>query len=321
MKKITIIKSLVTAILLSNVLLLTSCIKNRNDGAVDFSQLAPIVQILEGGLQKFGSQALVFPSTDLSDDVFFHVNYAATTVAQVDIVVNLAVDDAALAAYNAEHPSATYVKMPAALYEFTQTRVTVKAGQSYSDAIKFTVHPSLADPTISYMLCISITDAQGIKISGNFGTIYFHIIGNPLAGNYDMTGTRYNYNGSVPWTGPPAAVPPGNVGTTNYAAVITAFPESGTTVRMEMGNIPDPVGGLLAQYYISAAGNPSAFSAIQFNQGNSWDQGYSNTDRFIVGYIPPSPTQKPQFRLVTHYNNALGGAGNDRIVDQTFMHQ
>ena len=318
MKKSTVLKSLVAIVLGSNVLLFSSCIKNRNDGAVDFSQLAPMVQIVEGGLSKFSSQALVFPATDPADDVFFHANYAAKSTAPTDITVNIAVDDAALNAYNASHTD-QYVKMPANLYEFTQTQVLVKAGQTYSDAIKFTVHPNQADPTVSYMLCLSITKADGNQISGNFGTIYYHIIGNPLAGNYNMTGTRYNYTGQVVWAGPPSAVPAGGA-TTAYSGVITAFPRSARTVQIDMGNVPEPVSGSLAQYFITGNGTTNPFSSIQVDQGTLWDQGYSNTDRFILNYIPPSPTQKPAFRLITHYNNTTGGAGNDRIVDESFSH-
>jgi hypothetical protein len=83
-----------------------------------------------------------------------------------------------------------------------------------------------------------------------------------------------------------------------------------------MGNVPDPAGGA-AYYFIT--GSPT-FSTISYNFSSTFQAGYSNIDKFNRGYVPPSPTQKPAFRLVTHYNNSTGGAGNDRIIDETFLH-
>ena len=330
MKKQLLLKQLSAIAITCSMLLLASCVKNRNEGATDFSQLAPIMQIPEGGLTHFSSSALLFPASDLSDTARFHVNYAATTTAPTDIVVTLAYDAAALAAYNAANPTATYEKFPDSIYSFTQTRVTVKAGQSYSDLVKLVVYPSKIDPSKSYMLPISITDAQGIRISGNFGTIYYHVIGNPLAGDYQDYGMRYNYTGAVPWSGPaaglglatapgvpPAGVPAGYTATTTYNFVTTFSPVDAHTVQGTMGNVPDPAGGS-AYYFVTGNTN---FSSITYDFSNTFKSGYSNIDKFVRGYVPPSPTQKPAFRLITHYNNAAGGAGNDRIIDESFTHK
>lgn len=329
MKKQSSLKKLVAITMACSMFFLASCVKNRNDGAPDFSQLAPIMQLLEGGLTHFSSSALLFPAADISDTAGFHVNYAATTTAPKDIVVTLAYDAAALAAYNADNPTATYEKFPDSIYSFTQKQVTIKAGQSYSDLVKLVVYPSKIDPSKSYMLPISITDAQGIRISGNFGTIYYHVIGNPLAGAYQDYGMRYNYTGSVPWAGPaaglglatapgvpPAGVPAGYTGTTTYNFVTTFSPKDAKTVQGTMGNVPDPAGGS-AYYFVT--GN-ATFSSITYDFSSTFKSGYSNIDKFVRGYRAPSPTQKPAFRLITHYNNTTGGAGNDRIIDESFTH-
>ncbi|HMC99434.1 MAG TPA: hypothetical protein VKH37_04745, partial [Ferruginibacter sp.] len=94
MKKSLIFGKLVAIVLLSSTLLFTSCVKNRNDGAVDFSQLAPVMQILEGGMVHFSASALLFPASDPVDTAYFHLNYAATTTAPKDITVTLAYDAA-----------------------------------------------------------------------------------------------------------------------------------------------------------------------------------------------------------------------------------
>ena len=85
MKKQLLLKQLSAIAITCSMLLLASCVKNRNEGATDFSQLAPIMQIPEGGLTHFSSSALLFPASDLSDTARFHVNYAATTTAPTDI--------------------------------------------------------------------------------------------------------------------------------------------------------------------------------------------------------------------------------------------
>ena len=183
-----IIASLVTVLFMG---IFTSCVKSRA-GRTDFSGLAPIVEIPEGGFQNFGNTALNFPASDASDTNFFHVDYAAVDLAPKDITVTLSVDAAALAAYNANPANVfKYEAFPDSIYSIQKT-VTIKAGQHYSDAIPLVVFPSKVDPSKNYMLPLSITDAQGNAISGNFGTIYFHFVGNPIAGSYKWDFTRHN---------------------------------------------------------------------------------------------------------------------------------
>ena len=52
--------------------------------------------------------------------------------------------------------------------------------------------PCTLDPTKNYMLPISITDGDGVDLTGNFNTMYFHAIGNPIAGSYGELWTRWN---------------------------------------------------------------------------------------------------------------------------------
>jgi len=334
MKRSLIFKNLVAIVLVSSVTFLASCVKNRNDGAVDFSQLAPIMQIPEGGLKNFATSALVFPGTDLSDTAYFRANYAATTVAPSDVAVTFSVDDAARVAYNASHTD-QYEKMPDSLYKFLVTSTTVKAGQSYSDVMKLTIYPYKVNTSKSYILPITITNASGVNISGNFGTIYYHIIGNPLSGDYQDYGQRLNYTGAVTMTAPAAGLPlatapgvpspvfpAGGTVSNNYNFITSFAPEIAVTVSGTIGNVPDPAGG--SAYYYVSGGDP-AFSFINYDFASTWynsgsGTGYSNTERWVRGYVAPSPTQKPAFRLITHYNNALAGAGNDRIIDETFLH-
>ena len=178
----------------------SSCVKSR-PGETTFNGLGPTVLIPEGGMQNFSSDAILFPPTDPVDTTWFHLNYAATNVAPVDEVITIAIDPNALAAYNALG-GIQYTIFPDSIFSFTTTTVTVKAGQSYSDAVPLIMFPSKIDLLDNYMLPISITAAPaGSTISSNFQTIYYHLIGNPIAGLYNQEWIRYNTATQTP---PPA---------------------------------------------------------------------------------------------------------------------
>lgn len=169
----------------------SSCLKSVS-GNTDFSSLKPQVIIPEGGIANFGLDALLYPPTDVSDTTFFHVNYAATDVAPKDEVITLAVDTKALDAYNALGGD-KFALFPDSIFSFTSTTVTIKKGNNYSDLIPLIVYPGKIDLTKNYMLPISITTAPaGSTISGNYTTIYYHLIGNPIAGVYKWDWTRWN---------------------------------------------------------------------------------------------------------------------------------
>jgi hypothetical protein len=204
-----------------------SCVKSR-EGRTDFENLKPTVLIPEGGLSNFGSQTLVYPPTDNADTVNFHVNYAATDVAPADEVIGIAIDDAALAAYNAANGT-NYQKFPDSIYSFAaSSNITVPKGANYSSNIPFIVFPSKVDPTVSYMLAITIkTVPTGATLSSNFATIYYHFIGNPIAGAYTWDWTRWN---AADTTGTPTG--------TSFKGQSTIFsPDDPNTIEVYAGYI------------------------------------------------------------------------------------
>jgi hypothetical protein len=310
MKENLIFKNLIAIVLAGSTMFLASCVKDRNTGATDFSQLSPIVQITEGGMAKYSSQSLLFPASDVSDTAYFTVNYAATNVAPSDISVTLAYDAAALAAYNAANPTAINAKFPDSIYRFTQTSVVIKKGQNYSDPIKLTVFPYKVDPSKNYMFPISITDAGGNKISGNFGTIYFHFIGNPLAGTYNNVGTRYNYTGVVGYTG--GAIP-GGYTTAACGTPKVLAPLSSTVTTTYYANLG---AGTDRDYYFSYDPAVSLTNVgVDFTQ--SFKDGISNIGVFIHTYDPVLR----KIHILSTYNNLPAAAGADRIVEETMTHQ
>jgi hypothetical protein len=175
------------------VLSLSSCVKNYRANETDLNDLKPTANIVEGGLYQFSTQALLFPGSDDVDTATFHVNYAAVSVAPANEVFTLAVDPAAITNYNTSGGGLQYEILPDSCYSFTATSVTVAKGQTYSDAIPVIFYPSKIDGQKNYMLPISLTNAPaGITISSNIGTLYYHFIGNPIAGSYTENWRRWN---------------------------------------------------------------------------------------------------------------------------------
>jgi len=308
---------------------LTSCLK-KNDATIDIDNLSNPVFTLEwiqnggtninSGLQYFAQGALTYPATHTSDTTTFSVRLTGADYPKSDIAVTIAPDTKALLD-NFKVDGITYEAMPDSVFKLLNTTGTIKAGTGVA---YFTIvfYPSKINPTRNYMLAPTVTSPTNYKVSTNFGHIYFHTIGNPLAGAYKTTGSRLNYSGGVSWSGPPAAYPAGFTdGTTSaYNTTVIAAPVNPKTVKLIMGNVPEPAPGSGSSYYY-ITGTDAAFTNITYNMGSNFAAGYSNISQYILNYVAPTATQKASFHLITKYNNAAGNAGSDRIIDQTFTQQ
>ena len=179
MKKISILTACIAA-------LLTGCLKD--DPNVDFGSLKPTVEIINSGLGYFSSASLTFPSDTLV--VPIQINLASVNRLDKDITVTFGVDDQALQDYNSLG-GAQYERMPDSSYSLPTTTVTIAAGQRLV-TVDISFYHHTFDPSKSYMLPISITDADGVDLTSNFNTQYFHVIGNPIAGTYEQYWSRWN---------------------------------------------------------------------------------------------------------------------------------
>ncbi|HUP10626.1 MAG TPA: DUF1735 domain-containing protein [Niastella sp.] len=190
MKSNIIIKTLKLTGFILPVLFLASCLKDKNEMAdLSGSTTPSIVEIHEGGLGNFANSAIILTSME-PDSLVFHVNLASEQTFDHDVTVTLDYDEAALNAYNASS-DLKYEKFPDSIFSFPTKQITIPAGQRAVE-VPFVVLADKVDLKKSYMFPISVTDAGGNVKSGNFGTIYYHLIGNPLAGPYTWDFTRYN---------------------------------------------------------------------------------------------------------------------------------
>ncbi|MBI1780303.1 MAG: DUF1735 domain-containing protein [Sphingobacteriales bacterium] len=210
----------------------SSCIKDANAGT-EVVGLKPTVLIVEGGMGQFSHQSLLFPGSETIDSMTFHLNYAATDVAPADINITLGIDAAALTAYNTANPTQTYAIFPDSTFSFKSTSVTIKKGQSYSNDIQVYFYPNKMDYGKNLMLPISIKDGAGNNLSSNFNTLYYHLIGNPYAGNYTATGYFYHpsspraisrQKSASPLNSVDFSIELGDLGGNGYIAIFTTDP-------------------------------------------------------------------------------------------------
>jgi len=159
--------------LLALIMLLSACLKDKP--AVDFSTVGTIIEILPvngGGLESFDGAELNFDPAETIDSAAIVLNIASPNALNTALTISMAVNDDIRTTYNAANP-VQYDVFPDSLYSFPVTSVIIPAGK-HLDTLQVYFYPSKIDTTQNYMLPISIHDAQGQTISGNFGTIYFH---------------------------------------------------------------------------------------------------------------------------------------------------
>jgi hypothetical protein len=260
-----------------------SCVKSVS-GRTDFESLAPTVLMSDGGMANFTANALLFPPTDPADTTYFHVEYAATSTAPQDEVVTIAIDQAALDAYNAQGGN-QYAIFPDSIYSFTTTSVTIPKGNNFSAGIPLIVFPEKINLLDNYMLPISIKVApKGSTISSNYTTIYYHLIGNPIAGLYSQEWIRYN-----------KAVASGTPDFDQDLSPGVFAPLDGTTVSIASGTGTVYVltftntGGVLSNFQVSF--DPSSLTGLTITGGPT-----------IIKADPTTKTYEFNFT----YNNASG---------------
>ncbi len=306
--------------LAASAIFFTGCLKDTPE--TDFSTVGTLAEIgtsslngnlnaPSGGLDYFKQATLPAFNSSAPYQVTFDVNIASPYPPNKDVNVTLGVDDSKRTAYNALG-GVQFDAAPDSIYSFPVKTAVIKAGTRLA-TFTITFFPDKIDPSHSYLVPIAITDASGIQVSGNLGTIYIHNLGNPLAGPYTVTGTRYNYNGNVTWDGNPASVPvAGYVATTNLAGVKLSAPDDTKTVEVAFANV-----GAGYNYILSWDGTAGGALGIDY----TFTSVYSNFQTVLVSFQRPDATHKAAFHIITHYNNAAGGAGNDRIMDESFVHQ
>lgn len=220
---------------------LISCVKDRNDLATDFTNLQDHVLLENGGLGNFSGSNVRFSGSDTTSFDIRTV-LASVNLPTSPIKVTIAYDAAKIAAYNLANGT-NFQAFPAGSYALKTTTLTIPSGQqSASTSIEFYVTD--LDPTVSYLLPVTITDASGKALTTNQNTLYFNVIGNVIAGNYKWDFTRYN----TPTPTPPVS----SLSFTGETATFIA--DSPTQVEVTSGYFIEP------RYVITFSNNNGVLS-------------------------------------------------------------
>jgi hypothetical protein len=235
-----------------------ACVKDRNVGP-DFSNpgatlelRTPVTNI--AGLAYFGNAVI----GNLADTVQFYVNLASNNTLNQDINVTIGVDAARLDAYNADVNNINkYQILPDSTYTILKTSGTIQAGQRI-DSFQIAFFKDKIDPVTNYMLPVAITDGDGILLSSNQSVIWFHAIGNPLAGPWLWDFTRWPCIDStacapdIYFTGEPTSFSPDDATTIEVA--------SGYFIQPRYVLTFDNNGGVLTNFQVSL--NPDDVEAM-----------------------------------------------------------
>src|SRR6185312_2638325 len=236
-------------ITLTFVLLVTlnSCVKDRNPSATDFSGLQDHMTLIRGGLTNFSANNIRFTSDTASYSII--ADLASVNLPASPIKVTLGIDTSLIAAYNTANGT-NFQLLPKDAYSIASTSLTIPQGEQYATTT-LNVYQSKVDPAKSYLLPVSITDASGKLLTSNLNTLYFNIIGNVIAGNYNWDFTR--------WSAPSNAGAPDGTSFTGRTATFVA--DNSTQVEVPSGYY---IGPRYVITFTSGAGGLSDF-AVKLN--------------------------------------------------------
>lgn len=283
-----------------------------------------------GGLASgFNASNLAYPPTSTSETIPMTLELVGPSVSNQNITVTVEVDVAAVATYNATQtdPLKKYLVLPTNAYTFPSQTVTILAGQTVSSPFNIVFNPSVIDGSKNWMIPVTIKTISGApngtaKAPGT-GTAYFHFIGNPLAGTYNLTaGARYNctvpgdqgWAPQVGWAYPAALVIPGNYATAAIPATKFIAPVSPTKTTVYVANLG---AGTDRDYTFEVDPAVTTITNINVTLTPSFEGGISNIRWFQKTYDPVNK----RFILLWTYNNQPGGVGSDRIIYEVLTKQ
>jgi len=187
-----------TALSISSLaLLLSSCLKDSKY-YVDFTKTTPLVE-LPGAANVSGTagyfEVVGVTAADGPSPFNVPVNLAAPNPLGNSIKVTFKEDQAAFDTYNAAN-GGVYTIMPADAFNSSGLSVTIPAGQNLVNLV-VEVTTTALDPTLSYVLPLTISDASGIQIS-NYKTILFNVtVKNAYDGLYTESGYKFHPTATV----------------------------------------------------------------------------------------------------------------------------
>lgn len=193
-------KNLLLLLTVFFVLSLFSCVKDRNTINTDFGPLKPFLELRSPDFPGAGTPNFAgidhFDNADIdvltlfNDTILFYVNLASQNTFNAKINVTVGLDENLIKAFN-DTSAVKYTVLPPFAYKQLNKDVVIEPNERVAKVrvvFKKDVFDQL-DPTVDYMLPLTILKNDGISVSSNEGTVWFHKIGNCIAGTYDAVGS------------------------------------------------------------------------------------------------------------------------------------
>ena len=179
--------TVLVSLMMACISFFTACLKD-DANYKDFSAVGTVIELLDADpALGLTTSALTFSKTPV--DISTRVNVAAPYPLTSSLNVTLSIDKAAFATWKKVNADTTYELLPDSSYTVPSASVTIPANTSVASFV-VKVNSSKIDLTHSYVLPVSIADASGQNISGNFKTILYAItVKNIYDGDYLVTGT------------------------------------------------------------------------------------------------------------------------------------
>jgi len=254
---------------------------------VEMAYVSPGGTLINSGLPYFGAQSLFLNPGHEADTVTFQVAVQGGSVDR-DVTVTLQVAaDAALD--NFAKDQIEYAVMPEDQYEFLSTTAVIPKGKGFAE-FQVVFFPPKVDFSKSVILPITATNDAGYITSSNYGILYLHLIGNPIAGVVDWQFIRYS---NPQGTGSPDGL--------SFSGATTVFsPSNPTTVTAPSGYYQKDVGYIIT-FKGDTRGSLTDFRAIldPVQIAASWDPA-----GISLASGPTLTVSPDQTKFTLHYTTA-----------------
>jgi hypothetical protein len=265
----------------------TSCLDGEDSNIPDSASGAILELIynpshgttINSGLQYFSGAALLFSANE-RDTVTFVASLQGASTLDRDVAVTALVDNSSLNINFAED-SINYLAFPDSLYDFVNKTVVIPAGER-SASFQIVFYNTKIDFDQNYALPISVTNDADVTTSSNFGSIYFHLIGNPIAGSYKHDFIRYS---NAAGTGNPDA-------NTYYGRASVFAPVNSVTIHVPTGYYDG------ANYFITFKDNEGELSDFKAELDPASVNGAWATAGIVVTN-GPTITVNPDYTIFT----------------------
>ena len=158
---------------------LSSCLKDRNYSATDFSQVKNVVDLPVNGFQAIALNIKPDPEV-----IKIYVELGGP-LPNKDVEVTLAYDSVALDNYNTANGT-DYVQLADSSFTLPSLKATIKKGDRLG-YLTLSVISTKVDLSLAGALAFTIVDAQGISIANNLKSVIYSIgVKNKYDGQYSL---------------------------------------------------------------------------------------------------------------------------------------